>query len=124
MKRGLIIGIVVIVIIVIALGIYVTFYSWEAIPPTQVSGNCPERYVSTELPYLVPEGTETTYCKIDKEWEDFESCTDTNICLDEFSCIAKDDGILDFRCIPDNDYKMACGCSRESVDSEVVCWCT
>jgi hypothetical protein len=82
---------------------------------------CAEGYVKTLAPYALPPGQESrSYCKIDKEWEEFEVCSSNDECGEGERCFSQDDTSFDYRCIPSDSYYTACGCE---IDQD-ACWCT
>ena len=79
---------------------------------------CEEGYTRTMVPYLTPKSE--SYCKIDKVWEDFETCAEQADCQEEgYECIAQIDSEDDFRCIPSQHYLLDCWCLPDS-----GCLCT
>ncbi len=72
------------------------------------SQKCPEGYVWSPFPGLLPEGVERQYyCKIDKEWNDFKECTSDNDCTEGEACMSPTND-KDFRCVPLKHYITDC----------------
>ena len=93
----------------------------DKIETTLGDKNCPAGYSYV----MVPHETKTPqyYCKINKEWNEFESCSNSIACTDGYQCTSRDDGNADFRCIPSSSYQMACGCNPDE-DNMPQCWCS
>ena len=75
-----------------------------------VQCECPDGYTKTGVPFP-PSGTGNyVYCKVDMNWEDFESCDSADDCSAGYSCLSEDTVNLEYRCVPDFGHIMNCFC--------------
>jgi hypothetical protein len=93
----------------------------DKIETTLNSVNCPPGYTYTPVPGLTNEPQ--YYCKINKGWSEFSSCSGNQECTNGYTCVSQIDSNSDFRCIPSSSYQMDCGCSP-GPNNEPMCWCT
>lgn len=65
--------------------------------------DCPNGYVKKEWPYggYDPKGDSIyDYCEIDKDWEEFDSCSSQSDCSGSYICASRFEDGKDFRCTP------------------------
>ena len=86
--------------------------------PRDTNCQCPEGYVKGGQAGNPAPGSEPiSYCRIDKEWNEFDSCQTDDDCSQEESCIAQypeqREEPSDFRCINFDEYQLDCYCEPD-----------
>ena len=115
--------IITVIVILIILVISFVFYSTNSLKKISYNktneSECEKGYIKTPVPFLTNEMK--YYCKIDKEWEEFEKCMKPYYCPQNYSCISIINNETDFRCIPFSNYQLDSGCNP-SENGTPKCW--